>query len=156
MDTQDKINLKEDKEYKYDFKDKVDSIFSTGKGLNEEVIREISKAKNEPEWMLNFRLDAYRKFIKMPFPNFGPDVTNLDFDSYTYFTRYAKGDKNNWDEVPETIKNTFQKLGIPEQEQKYLSGAATQYESEMVYHNMLKEVEEKGVIFLSTDMALQL
>ena len=156
MDTQDKINLKEDKEYKYDFKDKVDSIFSTGKGLNEEVIKEISKAKNEPEWMLNFRLDAYRKFIKMPFPNFGPDVTNLDFDSYTYFTRYAKGDKNNWDEVPETIKNTFQKLGIPEQEQKYLSGAATQYESEMVYHNMLKEVEEKGVIFLSTDMALQL
>ena len=156
MDTQYKINLKEDKEYKYDFKDEVSSIFSTGKGLNEDVIREISKAKNEPEWMLNFRLDAYRKFIKMPFPNFGPDVTNLDFDSYTYFTRYAKGDKNNWDEVPETIKNTFQKLGIPEQEQKYLSGAATQYESEMVYHNMLKEVEEKGVIFLSTDMALQL
>ena len=72
------------------------------------------------------------------------------------FTRYAKGDKNSWEEVPETIKNTFKKLGIPEQEQKYLSGAATQYESEMVYHNMLKEVEEKGVIFLSTDMALQL
>ena len=104
MDEKEKINLKEDKEYQYNFKDKVDSIFSTGKGINEEVVKEISRAKNEPEWMLNFRLDAYRKFVKMPFPNFGPDVTNLDFDSFTYFTRYAKGDKTNWEEVPETIK----------------------------------------------------
>lgn len=106
--------------------------------------------------MLEFRLKAYRNFIKFPFPSFGPDVSDLDFDSYTYFTRYAKNEKTNWDEVPETIKNTFKKLGIPEAEQKYLSGAATQYESEMVYHNMLEEVKEKGVIFLSTDMALKL
>ncbi len=150
-----KEEFKKDREYQYDFKDDVKSIFSTGTGLSEDVIRAISKEKNEPEWMLEFRLDAYRKFIKMPNPSFGPDVSNLDFDSYTYYTRYVKGDKTDWDEVPETIKNTFNKLGIPEQEQKYLSGAATQYESEMVYHNMLKEVEEKGVIFLSTDMALQ-
>lgn len=151
-----KDNLKVDKEYQYDFKDNIDSIYTTGKGLNEDVVRAISKAKNEPEWMLNYRLDAYRKFIKMPFPNFGPDTSFLDFNSFTYFTRYVKGDKTTWTEVPDTIKNTFNKLGIPEAEQKYLSGAATQYESEMVYHNMLKEVEEKGVIFLSTDMALQL
>ncbi|MCI7601752.1 MAG: Fe-S cluster assembly protein SufB [Mollicutes bacterium] len=149
-----KFNLNDD--YKYDFKDNSKDIFNTGKGLNEDVIRAISKAKDEPDWMLEFRLKAYRNFIKFPFPNFGPDVSDLDFDSYTYFTRYAKNEKTNWDEVPETIKNTFKKLGIPEAEQKYLSGAATQYESEMVYHNMLEEVKEKGVIFLSTDMALKL
>ena len=142
--------------YKYDCKDNSKDIFNTGKGLNEDVIRAISKAKDEPDWMLEFRLKAYRNFIKFPFPSFGPDVSDLDFDSYTYFTRYAKNEKTNWDEVPETIKNTFKKLGIPEAEQKYLSGAATQYESEMVYHNMLEEVKEKGVIFLSTDMALKL
>lgn len=149
-----KFNLNDD--YKYDFKDNSKDIFNTGKGLNEDVIRAISKAKDEPDWMLEFRLKAYRNFIKFPFPNFGPDVSDLDFDSYIYFTRYAKNEKTNWDEVPETIKNTFKKLGIPEAEQKYLSGAATQYESEMVYHNMLEEVKEKGVIFLSTDMALKL
>ena len=145
-----------DNNYKYDFKDDSKVIFDTGKGLNENIIREISKAKDEPEWMLNFRLDAYRKFIKMPFQNFGPDVTNLDFNSYTYFTRYSKKEENSWEDVPIEIKNTFNKLGIPEAEQKYLSGAATQYESEMVYHNMLEEVREKGVIFLSTDLALKL
>lgn len=149
-----KFNLNDD--YKYDFKDNSKDIFNTGKGLNEDVIRAISKAKDEPDWMLEFRLKAYRNFIKLPFPSFGPDISDLDFDSYTYFTRYAKNEKTNWDEVPETIKNTFKKLGIPEAEQKYLSGAATQYESEMVYHNMLEEVKEKGVIFLSTDMALKL
>ena len=149
-----KFNLNDD--YKYDFKDNSKDIFNTGKGLNEDVIRAISKAKDEPNWMLEFRLKAYRNFIKFPFPSFGPDVSDLNFDSYTYFTRYAKNEKTNWDEVPETIKNTFKKLGIPEAEQKYLSGAATQYESEMVYHNMLEEVKEKGVIFLSTDMALKL
>ena len=141
---------------KYDFKDDIESIYTTGKGLNEEVIRLISKAKEEPEWMLNFRLDAYHKFIKMPLPKFGPDLSFIDYDSYTYFTRYSKKEERSWEEVPEEIKNTFNKLGIPEAEQKYLSGAATQYESEMVYHNMLKEVESKGVIFLSTDMALKL
>lgn len=149
-----KFNFNDD--YKYDFKDNSKDIFNTGKGLNEDVIRAISKAKDEPDWMLEFRLKAYRNFIKFPFPSFGPDVSDLDFDSYTYFTRYAKNEKTNWDEVPETITNTFKKLGIPEAEQKYLSGAATQYESEMVYHNMLEEVKEKGVIFLSTDMALKL
>ena len=143
-------------DYKYDFKDDSQSIFDTGKGLNEEVVRTISKAKNEPEWMLEYRLQAYRTFLKLKFPNFGPDVTDLDFNSYTYFTRYSKKEENSWDEVPETIKNTFKKLGIPEAEQKYLAGAVTQYESEMVYHNMLEEVRDKGVIFLSTDLALKL
>ena len=144
-----------DDTYKYDFKDDVSDIFNTGKGLNEDVIRTISKEKNEPEWMLEFRLKAYRSFVKFPFAKFGPDVSHLDFNSYTYFTRYHKTEEDSWDKVPETIKDTFKKLGIPEAEQKYLSGAATQYESEMVYHNMLEEVKEKGVIFMSTDMALK-
>lgn len=151
-----KEDLNLDNDYKYDFKDNSKILFDTGKGLNENIIREISKAKNEPEWMLNFRLESYKLFKKMKNPTFGPDLSNLDFDSYTYFTRYSKNEENSWDNVPETIKNTFKKLGIPEAEQKYLSGAATQYESEMVYHNMLEEVKNKGVIFLSTDMALKL
>ncbi|MCD8204220.1 MAG: Fe-S cluster assembly protein SufB [Coprobacillus sp.] len=143
-------------EYKYGFKDKDTSIYKTEKGLSEETIREISRLKDEPEWMLDFRLKAYHTFLNIPTPDFGVDLTHIDYDSYTYFTRPSEKEVRSWDEVPETIKNTFNKLGIPEAEQKYLSGVATQYESEMVYHNMLKEVEEKGVIFLSTDMGLKL
>ena len=150
----DKVKFQED--YKYGFKDEDTSIVKTGIGLSEDVVRQISKLKNEPEWMLEYRLKSFRAFQKMPMPDYGPDLSLLDFDSYTYFTRMAEGESKNWDDVPETVKNTFQKLGIPEAEQKYLAGVSTQYESEVVYHNMLKEVEEKGVIFLSTDMGLQL
>lgn len=142
-------------DYKYGFKDKDVSVFNTGKGLSEEVVREISKAKGEPDWMLEFRLNSLRAFQAMRMPSFGPDLSFLDFDSYTYFTRPSKKEETDWNDVPETIKNTFQRLGIPEAEQKYLAGVSTQYESEVVYHNMLKEVQEKGVIFLSTDMALK-
>jgi len=145
-----------DNEYKYGFKDKDVSVLNTGKGLNEETVREISKLKGEPDWMLEFRLNAYKAFVKSPLPKFGPDLSSLDFDSYTYFTRPSSKEEKSWDKVPETIKNTFNKLGIPEAEAKYLAGVSTQYESEVVYHNMLKEVEDKGVIFLSTDMALKL
>lgn len=143
-------------DYKYGFKDKDVSILKTDVGLNEDIVREISKLKNEPEWMLEFRLKALKAFNNMPLPKFGPDLSSLDFNSYTYFIRPSKKEAQNWDEVPETIKNTFTKLGIPEAEQKYLSGVSTQYESEVVYHNMLKEISDKGVIFLSTDMALKL
>lgn len=150
-----KKNLEFD-DYKYGFSDDDTSIYKTEKGLNEEIIKEISKIKNEPEWMLEFRLKSYETFKKFKLPSFGPDLSFIDFDSYTYFTRPSKKEENSWDDVPETIRNTFQKLGIPEAEQKFLAGVATQYESEMVYHNMLKEVEDKGVVFLSTDQALQL
>ena len=152
--SKDKIKLQED--YKYGFKDEDVSIVKTDIGLNEDIIRQISKLKNEPEWMLEYRLKSYKAFLKLPLPSFGPDLSNLDYDTYTYFTRLSNKESQNWDEVPETVKNTFDKLGIPEAEQKYLAGVSTQYESEVVYHNMLKEVEEKGVIFLSTDMALKL
>lgn len=142
-------------DYKYGFKNEDVSIANTGKGLNEDVIREISKLKNEPEWMLEFRLKAYKLFKQLPLPSFGPDLSNLDFDSFTYFIRPSEKVENSWEKVPEKIKETFDKLGIPEAEQKYLAGVSTQYESEVVYHNMLKEVQDKGVIFLDTDSALK-
>ena len=151
-----KDDIKFQEDYKYGFKDKDVSILKTDIGLNEDIIRQISKLKNEPEWMLEYRLKSYKAFKKLPLPDFGPDLSSLDYDTYTYFTRLSNKESQSWDEVPETVKNTFDKLGIPEAEQKYLAGVSTQYESEVVYHNMLKEVEEKGVIFLSTDMALKL
>ncbi|HAK05123.1 MAG TPA: Fe-S cluster assembly protein SufB, partial [Firmicutes bacterium] len=143
-------------EYKYGFKDADTSVLKTPLGLNEEVIRMISAHKNEPDWMLQFRLKALASFNSKPMPSFGPDLSFLDFASYTYFTRPSEGEKTSWEDVPLTIKNTFNKLGIPEAEQKYLAGVTAQYESEAVYHNMLQEVEDTGVIFLSTDMAVKL
>ncbi len=149
-----KDNLPND--YKYGFRDDDTSVYKTKKGLSQEVVGDISKHKGEPDWMLQFRLKALKFFENKPLPSFGPDLSFLNFDSFTYFNRPSQGEKTRWEDVPQTIKTTFDKLGIPEAEQKYLSGVTAQYESEAVYHNMLKEVEEKGVIFLSTDMALKL
>lgn len=142
-------------EYAYGFADEHISIADTGLGLSEQVVRQISAFKNEPAWMLEFRLKALDAFLKMKNPKFGPNLDGLDFDSYTYFNRVVTGETRSWDDVPETIKNTFAKLGIPEAERDFLAGVATQYDSEMVYHNMISEFEEKGVIFLSTDEALK-
>lgn len=142
-------------EYKYGFNDGDVSVHKTSKGLNEEIVREISKLKNEPKWMEDFRLQAYKYFKESPLPSFGPDLSYLDFNAYTYFIRPSDKLSNKWEDVPEQIKDTFEKLGIPEAEHKFLAGVSTQYESEVVYHNMLKEVEEKGVIFLDTDSALK-
>ncbi len=142
-------------EYKYGFKDEDVSVVKTNVGLNEDIIKEISKLKGEPDWMLEFRLKSYHAFLELKNPSYGPDLSNIDFNSFTYFTRPSNKEEKSWDKVPETIKNTFSKLGIPEAEAKYLAGVSTQYESEVVYHNMLQEVEDKGVIFLSTDMALK-
>ena len=143
-------------EMKTGFKNEDVSVLKTKVGLDEDVVRQISAYKNEPEWMLEYRLKSYRAFKKIGLPNYGPDLTDINFDTFTYFIRPSNKEESSWEEVPETIKETFQKLGIPEAEQKYLSGVSTQYESEVVYHNMLKEVKDKGVIFLSTDMALKL
>ena len=151
-----KDDIKFQEDYKFGFKDEDVSTFKTEKGLNEDIVRQISKAKGEPDWMLEFRLKALKSFYAMPMPKFGPELGDIDFNSFTYFIRPSDKEVKDWNEVPETIKNTFNKLGIPEAEQKYLAGVATQSESEVVYHNMLKEVEDKGVIFLSTDMGLKL
>lgn len=142
-------------EEKYDFKTDAKVLFTTGKGLNEDVVRKISAVKGEPEWMLEYRLKALKAFESMPLPSYGPDLKFLDFPSYTYYTRVAKAEESDWDAVPEAVKETFTRLGIPEAEQKYLAGVTTQYESEVVYHNMLDEVQKKGVVFLSTDQGLK-
>lgn len=142
-------------EYKYGFHDEDVSVYKTGKGLTRAIVEEISEIKKEPEWMKEFRLKAYDTFVSMDMPKWGPDLSELDFDDYTYYIKPSDKQEKDWEEVPETIKDTFDRLGIPEAEAKYLAGVSTQYESEVVYHNMLEEVEEKGVIFLDTDSALR-
>ena len=141
--------------YAYGFSDDQESIASTGIGINEDVVRQISAFKEEPEWMLEFRLKSLRAFELMKNPKFGPSLKDLDFDSYTYFNRVVKDEARSWDDVPDTIKETFEKLGIPEAERKFLAGVATQYDSEVVYASMISEFKEKGVIFSSTDEALK-
>lgn len=142
-------------DYKYGFKTDYKNIKDTGKGISEAVVREISEIKGEPEWMLEYRLKAYRHFAKTPMPEWGPDLSEVNFDDYTYYIKPSEKTENSWDEVPDEIKDTFDKLGIPEAEAKFLSGVSTQYESEVVYHNNQKELEEAGVIFMDTDSALK-
>ena len=151
----DDIKKLNDEQYAYGFKDDVKSVSSTGIGLNEEVVKTISRLKHEPDWMLEYRLKSFKAFKAMPLPSFGPNLSSLDFDSYTYFIRTSEKESHSWEDVPITIKHTFDRLGIPEAEQKFLAGVSAQYESEVVYHNMLSEIDEKGVIFLSTDQALK-
>lgn len=148
-------NIPVNEEYKYGFHDEDVSIYNTGKGLTKETIMEISRIKHEPQWMLDYRLQAYEQFCKMPIQDWGPDVHDLGFDDYTYYIKPSDKTEKSWDDVPDTIKETFDKLGIPEAEKEFLAGVTTQYDSEAVYHNMLEEVESKGVIFLDTDTALK-
>lgn len=150
-----KSEIPKQEEYRYGFHDEDVSVYKTKKGLTRDTVIEISKIKQEPEWMLKRRLQAYEAFCEMPIQSWGPDVSDIDFDEYTYYIKPSEQGRQNWEEVPETIKNTFDRLGIPEAEAKYLSGVTTQYESEAVYHNMLDEVKEKGIIFLDTDSALK-
>lgn len=141
--------------YKYGFRDEHKSIFQTGKGLNEQIVREISKQKNEPEWMLEFRLKSLEQFMKMPTPKWGGNLDELDFNEIQYYVKPSEKQGKTWEEVPVEIKETFDKLGIPEAEQKFLAGVSAQYESEVVYHSMQKELEDQGVIFMDTDTALR-
>lgn len=142
-------------EYKYGFSDDYKGIYTTGRGLTRDIVIEISTQKNEPQWMLDFRLKAYDRYLKMSMPNFGPDLSDVDFDNTIYYVKPSERVEKNWDDVPSDIKDTFNKLGIPEAEAKYLSGVSTQYDSEVVYENMIAEVEEHGVIFMDTDRALK-
>ena len=123
-------------------------------GLSREKIKEISKIKGEPKWMTDFRLKAYETFIDTPNPNFGPEL-KVDFDSINYYKKVVKKVENDWQNVACNIKNTFDKIGLIDAEKKYLDGIGAQYESEVVYHNMIKELEDKNVIFCSTDDALK-
>lgn len=143
-------------EYTAGFADEDTSVFNTGRGISREVVETISRIKGEPDWVLEYRLKAFEAFEKMAVQDWGPDLSDLNFDDYIYYIRPADRKSSSWEDVPETIKNTFDKLGIPESEKKFLAGVTTQYESEAVYHNMLEEVVEKGVIFLDTDSAIKL
>lgn len=140
---------------KYGFADIEDYVFKAEKGLNEQIVRAISAMKNEPDWMLEFRLKGYEHYMQRPLPEWGADLKQIDFDDIYYYIKPTDQAEDSWDDVPEYIKNTFNKLGIPEAEQKFLSGVGAQYESEMIYHNIKKELEEQGVIFLGMDDAVQ-
>ena len=142
-------------DYKYGFHDKDVSVFRSKRGLTEEIVREISKIKEEPEWMLESRLKALKLFYSMPMPQWGGDLAPLNFDEITYYVKPSEASQTSWDEVPDEIKATFDKLGIPEAEQKYLAGVSAQYESEVVYHNMKVELEDMGIVFKDTGSALR-
>ena len=145
------------KDYKYGFHDKEDYVFKSGKGLNEEIVRTISSMKNEPEWMLKFRLRALDIFNKKPMPTWGNcDLINgIDFQNIHYYVKPSERSEKSWDEVPEGIKQTFDRLGIPEAERKFLAGVTAQYESEVVYHSIREDLEKEGVIFLDMDSGLR-
>ena len=141
--------------YQYGFSDPETSSFKSERGLSEEIVRKISAFKEEPVWMLEFRLKAYHHYLRRPMPNWGPDISGLNLDEIFYYVRPSQIDSKTWEDVPDTIKNTFDKLGIPEAEQKFLSGVGAQYDSEMVYHNIQESLEKQGVIFLSIENGLK-
>ncbi len=144
---------------KYGFRNEERYLYKAAKGLNEEVVREISGMKNEPEWMLKRRLKALDIFKKKPVPITGtwanPDLASLDYDQIHYFVRAGDRPEHDWDAVPQEIKDTFERLGIPEAERKFLAGVGAQYESEVVYHSLREEWTKQGVIFLDTDSGLR-
>jgi Fe-S cluster assembly protein SufB len=142
-------------DYKFGFHEPENHAFRTKKGLSREVVEQISEQKNEPKWMRDFRLKSLDIYLKKPMPNFGGDLSGIDFDNITYYLKPTGQDFNNWDMVPEEIKRTYDKLGIPEDERKFLGGVGAQYDSEVVYHNLKKEWEDKGVVFLSPEEALR-
>src|SRR6266516_4857863 len=142
--------------YKFGWADSDVAGASARRGLSEEVVRDISARKNEPEWMLEMRLKGLKNFGRKPMPNWGADLTGIDFDNIKYFVRSTEKQAASWDELPADIKSTYDKLGIPEAEkQRLIGGVAAQYESEVVYHKIREDLEDKGVIFLDIDTALK-
>ncbi len=142
-------------DYKFGFSDPDTFVFKSRRGLDREVVEQISAMKEEPEWMLEFRLKALDHFNSRPMPTWGGDLKALDLDQIYFYTRPAEQESRSWDDVPETIKNTFEKLGIPEAEQKFLAGVGAQYESEMVYHSIQEHLASQGVIFKSIESGLK-
>ncbi len=141
---------------KYDFKDSTEMyVHLSKKGLSKETVIEISKMKKEPQWMLDFRLRSYEIFMKKPMPTWGGNLGIIDFQNIYYYAKASDKAEKNWDDVPENVKNTFEKLGIPEAEKKFLAGVGAQYESEVVYHSLREDLAKQGVLFLDTDAALK-
>lgn len=141
--------------YELGWSDAEDYVYKPKKGLNEDIIREMSWMKGEPDWMLDFRLRSYRTFLRKPMPNWGGDMSEIYFDDIFYYIKPTEGQVDAWEELPESVKNTYEKLGIPEAERKYLAGVTAQYESEVVYHKNREDLEEQGVVFLDMDGALR-
>ena len=142
--------------YEYGWADEDIAGAVAKRGLSEEVVREISALKNEPEWMLEMRLKGLRLFNKKPLPTWGADLSDIDFDNIKYFVRSTEKQAATWDDLPADIKNTYDKLGIPEAEkQRLVAGVAAQYESEVVYHKIREDLESQGVVFLDTDTGLR-
>jgi Fe-S cluster assembly protein SufB len=142
-------------EYKFGFNYPDESVFKTRKGLDEEVVRAISSHKQEPEWMLNFRLQSLKAFQRQHMPNWGADLSTLDFDDMYYYAKPLKDQKRSWDDVPDSIKETFERIGIPEAERKFLGGVGAQYDSEVVYHNLKQDLAAKGVIFADPETGVR-
>jgi Fe-S cluster assembly protein SufB len=142
-------------EYRYGFKDPETFVFRSSKGLDRKVVEQISAMKGEPSWMLEFRLKGLEHFQNRPMPTWGPDLSQLNLDDIYYYVKPTEQGASSWDDVPDTIKNTFNKLGIPEAEQKFLAGVGAQYESEMVYHSIQEHLAKQGVIFLSIEDGLR-
>jgi Fe-S cluster assembly protein SufB len=142
---------------RYDFKNPETYKVRTAKGLSREIVEQISKLKSEPQWMLNYRLRAYENFVDKPMPDWGPDLSDIDFDAYTYYANpLAEGEtKRSWDDLPADIKNTFDKLGIPKAEREFFGGVGAQYDSGTVYHKIREDLQKKGVIFTDTDTAVK-
>jgi Fe-S cluster assembly protein SufB len=149
------INVGEDYKEKYGFFVPEEYVFKARRGLSREIVEEISKMKAEPEWMTKFRLRSLQIFERKALPTWGADLSVIDFDNIFYFLKSTEKQGREWDEIPEDIKKTFDRLGVPEAERKFLAGVSAQYESEVVYHSLHKELEQKGVIFTDTDTALR-
>jgi len=155
MSTEPTLDLREGYAEKYGFHDAEQHVFKTRKGLDRSIVEEISKLKNEPEWMLEYRLKALEIFEKKAMPNWGGDLAQIDFQDIYYYVKPTSDEAKSWDDVPEDMKRTFDKLGIPEAEQKFLAGVGAQYDSEVVYHKIKESLEKQGVIFLSCDQGLR-
>jgi Fe-S cluster assembly protein SufB len=143
------------KDYKYGFHDIDISVFRTEKGLSPEVVAAISAHKEEPEWMRKFRLKALNHFYKRPMPAWGADLSGIDFDNIYYYVKPVEEQSRSWDDVPQSIRDTFDKLGIPEAERKFLAGVSAQYDSEVVYHSIREDLDKLGVIFGDCDTGLR-
>ncbi|MDE1856235.1 MAG: Fe-S cluster assembly protein SufB [Candidatus Micrarchaeota archaeon] len=152
---QEVVQAESDYRKNYGFHDDIEYKFKTKKGLSEEIVREISAMKHEPEWMLEKRLQGYKIFREKPTPTWGADLGKIDYDDIYYYLKATDKKGSKWEDVPEEIKKTFDKLGIPEAEQKFFAGAEAQYDSEVVYSHVRKDLEEQGVIFTDTDSALK-
>src|SRR6266436_819086 len=155
MSTTPGIDIRESYETKFGFHDKDQFVFKSRRGLDREIVEQISKMKGEPQWMTDYRLKAYEIFEKKPTPTWGGDVSQIDFQNIFYYVKPTDEEVKSWEDVPADMKRTFDKLGIPEAEQKFLSGVGAQYDSEVVYHKIQEKLEKQGVLFLSCDHGLK-